>query len=175
MTAKTRRPTRRKVALQAQPAPKAKRTTAAGAYLAVKAAPRGPRVSAPGPPVKTALAVGVIHHRRTRLRRARQSRPAARRTPSATPTRSITRPTSRRPQNAPQRVRRSTPRVSVKRPSAPGLHHPFVSKKQWRYFFASKNPKLRRLADAKAHATMARGGYHSLPLRKRAPTIRSAR
>lgn len=56
-------------------------------------------------------------------------------------------------------------------------HHPFKSRAQWRLFFA--NPKLRRWAIGKAHAT---GGHHEitrrlhyspayrhLPERRRAP------
>lgn len=45
-------------------------------------------------------------------------------------------------------------------------HHPFKSQAQWRLFFA--NPKLRRYAIGKAHATGPEGGvgYHSIPKRK---------
>jgi hypothetical protein len=54
-------------------------------------------------------------------------------------------------------------------------HHAFKSKAQWRLFFA--NPRLRRWAHQKAHATP--GGpkirYHRLPFRKRAPTARTLR
>jgi hypothetical protein len=54
-------------------------------------------------------------------------------------------------------------------------HHAFKSKAQWRLFFA--NPRLRRWAHQKAHATP--GGkvirYRRLPTRKRAPGVRSAR
>lgn len=53
--------------------------------------------------------------------------------------------------------------------------HGFASKKQWRFFFA--NPKLRRYARKKAHATP--GGkkvrYRRLPLRKGRPGSRSTR
>ena len=45
-------------------------------------------------------------------------------------------------------------------------HRPFVSRAQWRYFFS--NPRLRKYARAKAHAT--KGGkvvrYRRLPARK---------
>lgn len=54
-------------------------------------------------------------------------------------------------------------------------HHAFKSKAQWRLFFA--NPRLRRYAHDKAHATP--GGkvvrYRRLPTRKSAPGVRSAR
>lgn len=47
-----------------------------------------------------------------------------------------------------------------------GLPHGFVSKAQWRYFWA--NPRLRRFARKEAHKTP--GGpvvrFHRLPLRK---------
>jgi hypothetical protein len=48
-------------------------------------------------------------------------------------------------------------------------YHGFYSKAQWRFFYA--NPKLRRYAKKKAHATQAaRGGpkiaYRGLPRRK---------
>jgi hypothetical protein len=39
-------------------------------------------------------------------------------------------------------------------------HHPFYSRAQWRLFFA--NPKLRRWAIGKAHAT---GGHHEITQR----------
>lgn len=56
-----------------------------------------------------------------------------------------------------------------------GLPRGFVSKKQWRYFFAS--PKLRTLAHKEAHKTP--GGpvvrYRRLPTRKSAPGARSLR
>lgn len=50
-----------------------------------------------------------------------------------------------------------------------GMPKGFVSKAQWRFFFA--NPKLRRYAHKEAHKAMAlRGGpkvaFHSLPARK---------
>jgi hypothetical protein len=54
-------------------------------------------------------------------------------------------------------------------------HHAFKSKAQWRLFFA--NPRLRRYARDKAHATP--GGkvvrYRRLPTRKSAPGARSLR
>lgn len=56
-----------------------------------------------------------------------------------------------------------------------GRHKGFASKAQWRFFFV--NPKLRRYARDKAHAT--KGGpkvrYRRLPARKRAPTARTLR
>lgn len=49
-----------------------------------------------------------------------------------------------------------------------GLPAGFVSKKQWRYFWA--NPKLRTLAHKEAHKVIDRRGkvtgYRSLPLRR---------
>jgi hypothetical protein len=52
-----------------------------------------------------------------------------------------------------------------------GPHHPFKSKAQWRYFFS--NPRLRRFAHEKAHATP--GGpvvrYRRLPRRKGRPAF----
>jgi hypothetical protein len=47
-----------------------------------------------------------------------------------------------------------------------GMPKGFVSKAQWRFFYAS--PKLRKYAHKEAHKTMARRGgikvaYHSLP------------
>ena len=56
-----------------------------------------------------------------------------------------------------------------------GMPRGFVSKKQWRYFFA--NPRLRaRYAHKEAHKTP--GGpivrYRRLPLRKTAPGARAA-
>jgi hypothetical protein len=50
-----------------------------------------------------------------------------------------------------------------------GMPKGFVSKAQWRFFFAS--PKLRKYAKKEAHKAMARGGgkkvaYHKLPRRK---------
>jgi hypothetical protein len=48
-------------------------------------------------------------------------------------------------------------------------HHPFKSQAQWRLFFA--NPKLRRWAIGKAHAT---GGHHEITQRlKYSPAYRS--
>lgn len=52
-----------------------------------------------------------------------------------------------------------------------GLPHGFVSKAQWRFFFGSKNPKLRALARKEAHKAQAFGGgpkvaYRKLPKRK---------
>lgn len=49
-----------------------------------------------------------------------------------------------------------------------GLPRGFVSKAQWRFFFGSKNPKLRALARKEAHKAQAAGGgpkiaYHKLP------------
>ena len=49
----------------------------------------------------------------------------------------------------------------------PGRRHkPFASRAQWRFFFS--NPRLRKYARAKAHAT--KGGpvtrYRRLPMRK---------
>jgi len=56
-----------------------------------------------------------------------------------------------------------------------GKHKGFASKAQWRMFFA--NPKLRKYAHDKAHAT--KGGpkvrYRRLPARKRGPTARTLR
>lgn len=49
-----------------------------------------------------------------------------------------------------------------------GLPSGFVSKAQWRYFFA--NPRLRKYAKKEAHKVIARRGkvtgYRSLPRRK---------
>jgi len=56
-----------------------------------------------------------------------------------------------------------------------GGYKGYRSKKQWRYFFA--NPKLRKYARKKAHETA--GGkvvrYRRLPMRKGAPSARSAK
>ena len=56
----------------------------------------------------------------------------------------------------------------VKRKRGGGMPLGFVSKAQWRYFFASKDPKLRALAHKEAHKTP--GGpivrYRRLPMRK---------
>jgi hypothetical protein len=45
-----------------------------------------------------------------------------------------------------------------------------LTKAQWRYFYASKNPKLRALATKESHKVIARRGkvtgYRSLPARK---------
>lgn len=57
-----------------------------------------------------------------------------------------------------------------------GLPHGFVSKAQWRYFFA--NPKLRaQYAHKEAHKTPGgpRVRYHRLPTRKGGPTATTAR
>lgn len=50
-----------------------------------------------------------------------------------------------------------------------GMPKGFVSKAQWRYFFA--NPRLRKWAKKEAHKAQARGGgkkvaYRKLPRRK---------
>jgi len=49
-----------------------------------------------------------------------------------------------------------------------GLPNGFVSKAQWRYFFA--NPRLRKYAKKEAHKVIARwgkvSGYRALPRRK---------
>lgn len=47
-----------------------------------------------------------------------------------------------------------------------GKHKPFKSQAQWRMFFA--DPKLRKYAIGKAHATGPEHGvgYHSIPKRK---------
>lgn len=56
-----------------------------------------------------------------------------------------------------------------------GMPHGFVSKKQWRKFWA--DPKLRKYARKEAHKTP--GGpkirYRRLPMRKGAPKARSVR
>lgn len=45
-----------------------------------------------------------------------------------------------------------------------------LAKAQWRFFYASKNPKLRALAHKESHKVIARKGkvtgYRSLPTRK---------
>lgn len=58
----------------------------------------------------------------------------------------------------------------------PGRRHSaFKSKAQWKLFFA--NPKLRRWAKGKAHATPGpkKVRYDRLPARKGRPTRRTAR
>jgi hypothetical protein len=51
------------------------------------------------------------------------------------------------------------------------LAHGFHSRQQWKFFFSSKNPKLRKLARKEAHKTQRSGGgkvvaYRKLPRRK---------
>jgi hypothetical protein len=59
----------------------------------------------------------------------------------------------------------------AKRKRRGGMPKGFVSRAQWRYFFA--NPRLRKYAHKEAHKAMRRGGgkkvaYHRLPRRKHA-------
>jgi hypothetical protein len=61
------------------------------------------------------------------------------------------------------------PTPSVKR-TVPGTVKGFRSKAEWKFFFAT--PRLRALAHRKAHASRP---YKSLPARKSAPTLRTAR
>lgn len=56
-----------------------------------------------------------------------------------------------------------------------GMPKGFVSKAQWRFFFANK--RLRKYAKKEAHKAWARGGgpkvaFHKLPARKSAPGAR---
>lgn len=63
-----------------------------------------------------------------------------------------------------------------------GVKHGFVSKAQWRYFFAKgkKNPKMRKLAHKLAHRTQRyKGGpkiaFRGLPARRKGPRARTLR
>lgn len=71
----------------------------------------------------------------------------------------------------------------VKRRSGHGPRTPkgrlkgFASKAQWRYFFAKgkKDPRFKKWAHETAHETQSKGGYKSLPWRKRGPSATTLR
>jgi hypothetical protein len=58
-----------------------------------------------------------------------------------------------------------------------GMPKGFVSKAQWRFFFASKDPKMRALAHKEAHKTPGgpKARYRRLPERKAPPGKRTLR
>ena len=180
----------------------AKRSTAKkamGAYVAYRAAGGGGGGGGGHPVHKTLIAASLVHHHRSAVRARKDARrsgqpmshPSASVGPVARPGAGVGSRAHPRPARSAVAVTRTRAggrggsftaaakaRKAARKVGGSAGSRPFKSKAQWRLFYA--NPRLRKWAHQKAHATEAAGGgpkiaYRGLPTRKGGPSARTAR